>query len=393
LASSHSWFVHSRETGRILGPFQKKESKGRTTLSGVWRRGITAGPGFYIRLNRKTTVLSSGQEKCLLADLATLNNHSPVPDVWRFGLSSNILRITSISHKPFRLREISSRTDPLRIKRATTEILSALLLLRRSGWDAGLPVLETAGRRLFHLMMKDHDLIRSLEEGNERPLLIVPDKSLQSIPFELMFSSRFLCLLRPLSRCSEGYVPSGVGTAADPKTFQIAFAGRADPPIAVAGLQELFRGFKHKIELRQATPRSLPGLLSRPGAFHFAGHGLVRNNSYYWQSTNRTVLLDPSAGRTPEFVFSHACNRVWFSHLFADFMSGLSRTGTDTWVGGWSDINLDSPAFCESFYDSALRGMSVGEAVLQARRHLMGQNIPDGLLFGCWGNPMKKITY
>lgn len=396
LATDTLWFLHGRREKKIFGPFRTVAKKGRTILTGDWRRGVSTDSLSCLRLRglRGAFRLSPMQERHLLEDLAKVNRPVLVPDLWFFDLDGRRTRLRMVSYHPFRTAEWSWPCHPTKVAAVAEEIKTALAALRGPSGEKALLAVEEAGRRLFRHVVKDPEAGRLLAAETTRPALLVPQGPVAAWPLELMHSSAFLGLLRPVSRSAGYFGGTDSPACSGPIPPFLFLSAQGEDPVLPDRLSGIFGHAGCPAVTVGMLPKTLPALLASTDEAHVIAHGSMKGTRYLWENRIRTKVFDPEAGRTPAFLFSHACNRHFFSERFQAFLDRLARSGTETWVGPWSDIDYASPLFAEAFYASFLGGASAAEAVTTARRDLWSlRRSCEALLFGCAGNPLRKKRF
>jgi hypothetical protein len=393
------FFFHFRDSNKVYGPFHAFLKNGRAGISGpLHRRGFPVPRSFYIAVGPRPSRLSEKQEELLLSDLHAANRRKDVPDIVHLGLSGGMLTVLASGFAPGpEVRHFRYPVDLAGLRKTSADVASALdgLCLSRRDSAAGCEErLRTAGSHLFRRLFKPQGLADYFRSRKDSSVSFFLQPELFFLPVECAVCDDFFSLSFVTSRLTErhdsahGSRPRGTGgfsvvSAPSPGTGSFC---RKEAGL----LAELFSRSNRNSAFVRATKHSFETVYSQSCQFHFTGHGISKRGRFLWQSEDRTLTLDPSAeacAAVPEFVFSSACNPVFFSPEFSDFLSGLFASGLRTWIGPSTEIRRDDPVLVECFYAHLLKGAPCGEALLAARRESRDNGYPGWAAFALCGDP------
>ncbi len=257
------------------------------------------------------------------------------------------------------------------------------------GGDASyLASVRQLGLELFNGLFPA-TLRERLVAGAGRPLRLQVDAALAAVPFELLHDGAgFLGVRHALGRrvVARGETPpvqSATGRAlvvADPAG---TLPAAAQEGMAVAGL--LRSAWGGEVEHLHGTLTRSRFLQALAGCelLHFAGHtepptessrrGFVLSDG--WVSAEE--VAGAVGGAAPALVFANGCRTasglgfLEAGKATADLASALLLRGTRHCVGPiWDISDEDALGFALRFYEQALQGTSIGEAVRRAREQL-----------------------
>jgi hypothetical protein len=249
--------------------------------------------------------------------------------------------------------------------------------------------------------------------GNVRSILIISDEPW--IPWEIIKPSHgtetgeiveeaFLCEDYQIARWIAGPPPS---------SFLEIHAGAIVAPLALdlPSVQRETIFLESTLRLRKIAPRlaEVRRLLSSGGVqlIHFACHGSFdpeehEQSMVYLEGSEKLRCRDISGsrrnfGRDRPFVFINACQTAR-----ADF----SLVG----IGSWADRFINARAggflgsmwevddtlayeFTRAFYESLMDGVSIGEAVREARLRIKDEHNSTWLAYSVYADPLAEVKF
>jgi hypothetical protein len=285
-----------------------------------------------------------------------------------------------------------------------------------------------AGRSLANELLPkcDHHLAQLRKELRKLkgPLLIATDDP--TVYWELLFleerkaEDAFLCLQQPLGRrlITRGVPSSAPHTRQKWRCLMIADPNENEPGWALPDAAGEVLALKaaltakgiHDIDLASGEKATFENILALLGRYeydiiHYAGHAIQdKESKEYALRLHRGKLLSASMiqrqVRGNPLVFLNSC--------WAGIAKGLSNppgsvegladafleAGAQLVVGAQFEAsNAGACAFASRFYESALAGKTIGEALREARQHV--RNVPEfGPTWACYllyGDPSLRL--
>lgn len=247
--------------------------------------------------------------------------------------------------------------------------------------------LEAQGQRLFDLLLgpNTHQKLRTSQADHLR--LVLPE-DLLSLPWELLHDGQqFLCLKYAMGRIvrrSRSGTDSPRREHALPYRMLILCDPREDLPHASHEGQSLRNTFKSvrnkvRVELQSGPIRHQEVLeqVRRNALLHYAGHaiGSAPGQDAAWLLEDASLTaedLRPMQGSplVPAFIFANACQSAT---AHAEGPPSLAATflqvGVRHYLGTISELpDQTSETVALDFYAALLNGLSVGQALRQARK-------------------------
>ena len=294
-----------------------------------------------------------------------------------------------------------SRINEVDISRYCNEITELLARATRKGKISNeiLAMLRRTGQSLFDLLLPKN-VKRKLSSSDTKNLILNIEDNLVQIPWELLYDGKeFLCLKFNIGRVvTTKYDVSDVKIrkAEKPLKMLIISDPMGDLPssyIEGQKIRDLLDEGEDLINANLLTDKISPDFIKqRMRSFdiiHYAGHALYDAEN---PSNSRWLLKDGNLKASeilnmgglspfPSLVFSNACQtgqtEEWrlekdYENQIYGLANAFLLSGVQHYIGTFWDIR-DEPSnyFAISFYREIIKGVSIGEAMRNARLALV----------------------
>ena len=397
---SKSAYEDISEGSDILCRFHKKARvKGKPEALELYRiiwkeEDIVLSAEPSVRAPGKKEPIKKGQPPAVFhIDVARVNDHLKISAYEQFAGQTNTVR--QYEDIPVSIDKITARCRGIietlnKSNRQGRVTLDILRKLRDSG--------QVLSDELF-----THNIKEVVSNTKTDHLVINLDDKLVQIPWELLYDGRrFLCqgfCMGRLVRTQQSVIGAGrVRALARPLKMLILADPKGDLKEAyLEGIQirDYLDGKKDFINASLQTDNISSDFIREKmrnfDLMHFAGHhdydaqNLQRGG---WRLTDggfeaRDILKMGGAGSLPMLIFSNACQsartEAWgISENVQNEIFGLANAfilaGVKHYIGTFWEV-LDEPSrrFAIDFYKHMLKGLSIGDAVRQARLTVIGE--------------------
>ncbi len=304
------------------------------------------------------------------------------------------------------------------IEKATEAMVEALNKANRKGHGGPQEFerLKSVGR-MFCDELLTWDIKEKLRNSDADYLVLKLDDRLVHIPWELLcLDDEFLCQRFSMGRSvkTRQKIAESSGRHLErPFNMWILANPKGDLDVAASEGLKIFQNMAHMNQEEDViepfldadiTPEEIRERIKSYDFVHFAGHAEYASQTDHegpeqsgWKLSDGNFSVQDidkmaSSSAMPSFVFSNACQSArtgeWdWKGTPREGSFGLAnaflRAGVKHYVGTFWEI-MDEPSshFAHEFYERMCSGMSMGEAVKQARCNLIEKYGPDT----CWAS-------